>query len=235
MTEKSVAVVLSAGSGRRMNSETAKQYLPLKGKPIICYCLQAFEDCPFMGEVILVAGEKDLDWCRTEIVERYHFSKVSQIVAGGHERYDSVYNGLKAVASGGGCDYVYIHDGARPFVSQDILKRAREAVAAEGACVVGMPVKDTIKISDEQGFCAQTPRRSLLWQVQTPQVFRYPLVMRAYEKLMENPDVKEGLAVTDDAMVVEQMIKHKVKLVEGSYSNMKITTPEDLKIAEALL
>ena len=235
MAEKSVAVVLSAGSGRRMNSQTAKQYLLLKEKPLICYCLQAFEDCPFMGEVILVAGEKDLDWCRTEIVERYHFSKVSQIVAGGHERYDSVYHGLKAIASAGGCDHVYIHDGARPFVSQDILQRAREAVAAEGACVVGMPVKDTIKISDEQGFCAQTPRRSLLWQVQTPQVFHYPLVMMAYEKLMENHDVKERLTVTDDAMVVEQMIKHKVKLVEGSYSNIKITTPEDLKIAEALL
>lgn len=229
MTEKNVAIVLSAGRGKRMNCETAKQYLMIKEKPVIWYSLQAFEQCPFIDEIVLVTGERDITFCREQVVEKYGFQKVNRIVAGGKERYHSVYNGLHAIED---CTFVYIHDGARPFLTQEILLRAREAVREYHACVVGMPVKDTIKISDKEGFGVQTPDRSLVWQVQTPQVFAYPLIRRAYDDLMEA--LQNGLeaVITDDAMVVERMMEQKVKLVEGAYSNIKITTPEDLVIAE---
>lgn len=232
MTEKHVAVVLSAGQGKRMNSPTAKQYLLIKGKPVIWYSLQAFEQCPFIDEIILVAGEKDLDYCREHIVEKYGFQKVRRIVAGGKERYHSVFQGLLAVQD---CTFVYIHDGARPFLTQEILMRAREAVRVYGACVVGMPVKDTIKICDKDGFSVQTPDRSMVWQVQTPQVFSYSLIRRAYELLMEELQKGAEIPITDDAMVVERMTEQKVKLVEGAYSNIKITTPEDLTIGEKFI
>ncbi len=231
MTEKNIAVVLAAGQGKRMNSQTAKQYLLLKGKPVIWYSLRAFEECPFIDEIILVAAEKDIDYCRQYIVEQYGFRKVSRIVAGGKERYYSVYNGLRAITD---CTFVYIHDGARPFLTQDILKRAREAVCTYQACVVGMPVKDTIKICDKDGFSVQTPDRSVVWQVQTPQVFSYPLIRRAYDCLIEELQKGMGTVITDDAMVVERMTEQKVRLVKGTYSNIKITTPEDMAMAEQL-
>lgn len=232
MTEKQVAVVLSAGQGKRMNSATAKQYLLIKEKPVIWYSLQTFEQCPFIDEIILVAGEKDLDYCREHIVEKYGFQKVRRIVAGGKERYHSVFNGLLAIQD---CTFVYIHDGARPFLTQEILERAQKAVRVYGACVVGMPVKDTIKICDRDGFSIQTPDRSMVWQVQTPQIFSYPLIRGAYELLMEELQKGVEIPITDDAMVVEHMIGQKVKLVEGTYSNIKITTPEDLAIGEKFI
>lgn len=232
MSEKSVAVVLSAGRGKRMGSAVQKQYLLIKGKPVIYYSLRTFQECPFIDEIVLVTGKEDREYCRTEIVEKYHFSKVSRIVSGGAERYHSVYNGLQAVWD---CKTVYIHDGARPFIDGEILRRAQDAVKTYGACVVGMPVKDTIKISDDQGFSDSTPERSRVWQVQTPQVFDFSLVKEAYEKLMEELRNDPELSVTDDAMVVERESEVRVKLVEGSYTNIKITTPEDLKLAEAFL
>jgi len=146
-------------------------------------------------------------------------------VAGGKERYHSVFEGLKVIKNS---DYVYIHDGARPFIDQELLQRACDSVHIHKACVVGMPVKDTIKIISTDGFAQHTPDRSTLWMVQTPQVFQYKMVLEAYENIMRNP----GVQVTDDAMVVEKMGKAKIKLVEGSYKNIKITTPEDLEIAE---
>ncbi|MDO4522082.1 MAG: 2-C-methyl-D-erythritol 4-phosphate cytidylyltransferase [Eubacteriales bacterium] len=232
MKDKSTAIVLSAGRGKRMKTAVSKQYLLIKGKPVIYYSLKAFQECPFIDEVILVAGEEDIAFCRTEIVEKYNLTKVTQIISGGAERYDSVWCGLKAVQDSA---YVYIHDGARPFLDQPILERARTAVEEAGACVVGMPAKDTIKISDPEGFAKCTPPRAFVWQIQTPQVFRYELVYGAYQKLMEALDRGETLTVTDDAMAVESMTEHRVRLVEGSYANIKITTPEDLKIAELLL
>ena len=149
-------------------------------------------------------------------------------MAGGQERYHSVYKGLCAAS---GCDYVFIHDGARPFLDAAILERTMKAVREHKACVAAMTVKDTIKISDENQFAAQTPDRSRLWMVQTPQVFSYSLIKEAYDKLFE----QNISGVTDDAMVLEQMTGHPVKLVEGSYRNIKITTPEDLLVAEAFL
>ncbi len=232
MAEKNVAIVLAAGRGTRMHSAVAKQFLFIKGKPVLYYSLQTFEQCPFIHEIVLVTAQQDVAYCKKEIVERFGLRKVRQIVEGGKERYHSVYQGLLAAE---GCDFVYIHDGARPFVSLDILKRAQRDVSLHRACVVGMPVKDTIKLADADGFCEQTPDRARLWQVQTPQVFAYGLIREAYEKMLEALAKQPELHVTDDAMAVEMMTDVRVKLTEGSYDNLKITTPDDLRLAENLL
>ncbi|MBR4139158.1 MAG: 2-C-methyl-D-erythritol 4-phosphate cytidylyltransferase [Lachnospiraceae bacterium] len=221
---KNVAIVLAAGQGKRMNSKVQKQFLLIKEKPVLYYTLRAFENSELITDVILVTGKDEIEYCQKEIVEKYGFEKVRKIVAGGKERYHSVHNGIQAIDE---AEYVFIHDGARPFVNNEMIARAYDAVAVHKACVVGMPVKDTIKIADEEGFAAQTPDRKKVWQVQTPQTFEYHLIKEAYEKLM----IEEPEGITDDAMVVETMTNYKVKLVEGSYRNIKITTPEDLDIA----
>lgn len=225
---KCTAIVLAAGQGKRMGTKMQKQYLELKGKPILYYPLHTFEKSELIDEVILVVGEGQKEYCEREIVTKYDFRKIKGIVAGGKERYHSVWNGLQEVTGEG---YVFIHDGARPFVNEEILKRAYEEVVSHKACVVGMPVKDTIKIADVEGFAETTPNRDLLWMIQTPQVFEINLIKRAYSLLMEEKQIQ----VTDDAMVVEQMLHEKVKLVEGSYENIKITTPEDLEIASVFV
>lgn len=232
MEQKNTAIVLAAGKGTRMRSQTAKQYLLIKGKPVLYYSLKAFEDCPFIDEVILVTAENEKEYCRREIVEKYGFLKVTQLISGGSERYESVFYGLLSVKN---CSYVYIHDGARPFVTQEMLNRLHADVKEYRACVAGMPVKDTIKISDENGFIADTPNRELVWQIQTPQVFSYELVFSAYQKLFADLTEGKKVQVTDDAMVVEYASDNRVKLTEGSYSNFKITTPEDLILADALV
>lgn len=227
------AIVLAAGAGKRMQSEIKKQFLLIKDKPVVYYSLKAFEES-FVDEVVLVTSEEDIEHCQKEIVKKYGFSKVKSIVAGGKERYHSVVAGLKCLAE---CDYVFIHDAARPVLTQSILERAYQCACKSDACVVGMPVKDTIKIADKEGYIAQTPDRNLVWMIQTPQVFGYELIKEAYEKLevCEEELKKKGINITDDAMVVETLTKHSVKLVEGSYENIKITTPEDLGIAERFL
>lgn len=224
---KYTAIVLAAGSGSRMKSKVKKQYLLLEEKPILFYTLQAFEES-FVDEIVLVVGQGEIEYCKKEIVEAYGFQKVTMIVEGGKERYHSVFEGLKAV---NGADYVLIHDGARPFVTKDILDRAMKAVQEYRACVVGMPVKDTIKIADEKGFSKETPQRKDVWMIQTPQCFEYQLIYDAYRKMLQ----KEDTSITDDAMVLERIYGMSVKLIEGSYRNIKITTPEDLMIAEAYL
>lgn len=225
---KCTAIVLAAGQGKRMGTKVQKQYLEISGKPVLFYSLDVFQKSDMIDDIILVVGENQEEYCREEIIEKFHITKVRKIVKGGAERYHSVWNGLQEVAEDG---YVFIHDGARPFVTEEILSRAYETVQREKACVVGMPVKDTIKIADKEGFAKETPNRSLVWMVQTPQVFETFLIKNAYSLLME----QEIIQVTDDAMVVETMLQKKVKLVEGSYENIKITTPEDLKIAEVLV
>lgn len=225
MKEKCMAVVLAAGKGKRMQASVHKQYLKIREYPVLYYSLKCFEDCPWMDGIVLVTGEGELEYCRKEIVEQYGFQKVTAIVAGGRERYHSVYQGLQAC---GGSDYVFIHDGARPFVDQAILDRGLEKVRQCEACAAGMPVKDTVKIVDGAGKVIQTPDRSRVWNVQTPQIFRFSLVLEAYEKALSG----DCTGITDDAMVVERHGNHGVTLFEGSYYNMKITTPEDLAIAE---
>ena len=231
---KTVAIVLAAGQGKRMNSNIHKQYLLMKEKPVLYYSLKAFQES-FIEEIILVVGPGEVEYCKHEIVEQFEFTKVSKIIEGGKERYHSVYNGL--LAAGPDTSYVFIHDGARPFIDDAILERAYECVQKEKACVVGMPVKDTIKIADKDGYVEHTPDRASVWMVQTPQVFEYPLVKSGYDTFIqeEQQGRTESVSITDDASVVEQYLHTAIKLVEGSYENIKITTPEDLTVAESFL
>lgn len=226
---KVTAIVLAAGKGSRMGTRIQKQYLELNGRPLLYYALDAFERSP-VDRIILVAGAGEEEYCQKEIVERWGVTKVTAIVTGGRERYHSVYAGLKAA---GPCDDVLIHDGVRPCVTVEIIEAAMEGAARYGACVVGMPVKDTIKITDADNDASGTPDRSRLWLVQTPQAFSRELITGAYDKLFENPASQEG--ITDDAMVVETMTRHKVRLIRGSYENIKVTTPEDMEIAGIFL
>lgn len=233
--KRCTAVVLAAGQGKRMGSKIQKQFLELCGKPVLYYSLAAFQDSPLIDSMILVTGASEIAFVEKEIVEKYELNKVEAVVEGGAERYASVWKGLQALEERMTEEqkegYVFIHDGVRPFIHEEILSRAFDAVEKHHACVVGMPSKDTVKLADEAGFVAVTPARSLVWSIQTPQVFDFPLVYEAYAALE-----KSGRSdVTDDAMIVEAFTDTKVRLVEGSYENIKITTPEDLKIAEAFL
>ena len=231
---RTAAVVLAAGSGKRMNAGVKKQYMEIAGRPVLYYSLKAFEES-FIDEIVLVVSQDEIEQVQESYVNQYGFRKISRIVVGGKERYHSVACGLQAVRQD--CDFVFIHDSARPMLTQEILQRAYRAVQEEEACVVGVPSKDTVKIADEQGYVSVTPNRSLVWNVQTPQVFSYPLVHSAYEELLQKEQelLASGVQITDDAMVVEHLAHHKVKLVEGSYENIKITTPEDVQIAERYL
>ena len=225
--QKYAAIVLAAGSGKRMNSKVHKQYLIIQDRPVLYYSLKAFEDSA-VDEIVLVVGKGEEKFCRKEIVDKYGISKVKAIVEGGKERYHSVFEGLKQTSD---ADYVLIHDGARPFVNQDIIRRCMQEVQKYQACVVGMPVKDTIKIADEGGYAKLTPDRKNVWMIQTPQTFSYALIYEAYEEMLKTEDT----AITDDAMVLERIKGKKSKLIEGSYRNIKITTPEDLLIANVYL
>lgn len=240
--KRCTAVVLAAGSGKRMGSGVAKQYMLLCGKPLIWYALHVIEQSSVIDDCILVTGAEDISYVENEIVKRYGFHKIDKVVEGGAERYDSVYHALQVIADGGTKvpnkdGYVFIHDGARPFLTEDILKRCYEEVQKSKACVAGMPVKDTIKIADREGYAAKTPERELVWQIQTPQVFHTPLITEAYHRLICEKErlASEGIKITDDAMAVETFTDLRVKLVHGSYENIKITTPEDLAVAEAFL
>lgn len=227
MNKRTVAIVLAAGSGKRMQSSTPKQYLLLDGKPIIYYSLKAFEESS-VDEIILVVSKNDVEYCHKAIVEKYQFKKVHHIIEGGSERYHSVYQGLNTISD---ADYVLIHDGARPFVTVKMIERTIEEVLLHNACIVGVPSKDTIKIVDEEGIVIETPNRDYVWSIQTPQAFSFDLVVEAYKRILDDMP----LNITDDAMIVEHALKYPIKLVMGSYSNIKITTPEDILISESLL
>lgn len=225
------AIVLSAGVGSRMHSDTPKQYMQLCGYPVIYYALRAFEASE-VDSIVLVTAPEDVTFCRQNIVEKYGFKKVDAVVAGGAERYLSVYEGLKATDS----EYVLIHDGARPLIDEESIRQSMEEVVKEQACVLATPVKDTIKMADADGYSLQTPDRSRLWAVQTPQSFCRELLMQAYERLFAKEQAGSiDIAITDDAMIVEQMMGKRVRLIPGDYKNIKITTPEDLDIAQIFL
>lgn len=226
---KTTAVVVAAGQGKRMGSDVHKQYLLLEGKPVLYYPLQVLQKNSLVDEVVLVVGNGEIDYCQEEIINQYQFNKVIIVTEGGKERCDSVYAGLLAAS---GSEIVLIHDGARPFLTDEIIARSVEAARQYGACVAAMPVKDTIKEANDSGFAAVTHPREKLWLVQTPQSFSYDLIKNAYETYFA---LSEAPPVTDDAMVVEQMLKRQVKIIEGSYLNIKVTTPEDMIIAKAFL
>lgn len=237
MKKHCVAVLLAAGSGKRMQSSTAKQFMLLQGKPLIWYALQTIEQSQIIDHCILVTGENDIEYVQKEIVERYHFEKVSDIVAGGSERWESVANVIAPINGRNylpkDC-YVFIHDGARPFLSEQILRDTYHDVERYGACVAAVPSKDTVKISNEEGFAEATPDRKNVWIVQTPQVFTASTAVKAYRCLRREVSIqgKENISVTDDASVIEKYLKQPVKMTMASYKNIKITTPEDINIAE---
>jgi len=227
VTEKVTAIVLAAGKGARMNSDIPKQYLTLLGKPVLFYSLQAFEESN-VDEVILVTGRGEQEYCQKEIIEKYQLKKVTHIVEGGAERYHSVLCGLRAAE---GAAYVLIHDGARPLVSSDVINCAIDTVKETGACVVGMPVKDTVQLVDSNEVICSTPDRRYTWIAQTPQCFTYELALSSYNKAIEIGDK----TITDDAMVVQRYGEARVRMLEGGYENIKVTTPEDIIVAEAFL
>lgn len=230
MKNKVTAIILAAGQGKRMNSPVAKQFLILQEKPVIYYSLKAFEESS-VDEIILVTGAGQADYCKEKIIDFFRISKVTQIIEGGKERYDSVYRALEAVVETG---YVLIHDGARPFISKDLIEKVIAQVMEYKACIVGTPVKETIKIVDDSEFIQATPDRRTLWAAQTPQAFEYSSIKKAYDFFYAEED-KDCLGITDDAMVYESYLKRPVKMVYGDYNNIKLTTPEDLNLADGIL
>ena len=224
--ETFTAVVVAAGKGSRMKSSVRKQFMELLGKPLVYYPLAAFQKSR-VDEIILVTEEDAINYCRKEIVEKYGLSKVTKIIPGGKERYQSVYEAIKETGS----DYILIQDGARPFLDQEIILRSMEGVKTHKACVIGMPVKDTIKIVDDRDEAVETPDRAYLWQMQTPQCFITEDIRKAYEAMLKT----DQKGITEDAMVMEQYGDTRIKLLRGSYENIKITTPEDMIVGEALM
>ncbi|MCM1213390.1 MAG: 2-C-methyl-D-erythritol 4-phosphate cytidylyltransferase [Lachnospiraceae bacterium] len=240
--KRCTAVVLAAGSGRRMHAATAKQFMELAGKPLIWYPLHVVEESAIIDDCILVTGAADISFVCQEIVEKYGLTKVTDVIAGGNERYASVCNAMRYIAEGrqpvpNRDGYVFVHDGARPFLTEEILRNTYEDVRRYGACVAAVPSKDTVKIADEDGFAVTTPDRRLVWNIQTPQVFETELITAAYGELEKECSGRNSRSfhVTDDASVVELFTDHKVKLTFGSYGNIKITTPEDIRTAESFL
>lgn len=224
---KVCAVIPAAGKGTRMNMDFNKQYIEINGIPILARTLQVFEKCDAISGIVLVVNAQDIMWCRQNIVFKYNLSKVSTIASGGASRQESVFKALKCLPED--CDIVVIHDGARPFVDDKMILASIQAAAECGAGCVGVPAKDTIKIIDEDNYVCTTPPRDFMWSIQTPQTFKYDIIMKAHSEALN-----KGIEATDDASLVEIM-NYKVKLVEGSYRNFKITTKEDLLFAEALL
>ena len=231
---KIAAIVLAAGNGTRMNSEEKKQFMDLGGIPVLCHSLQAFEENPAVDTVVLVVGAEDLERALKLCISRKN-SKVKNIVAGGEMRFQSVFNGLLALPPE--TDYVLIHDAARPLLSQEVIRNCIKGAYTKQACVAAVKEKNTIKRGDGQGYAAETLDRSALYEVQTPQAFSYRLILGAYYKLKKTiEEYKADVSwITDDAVIVENMTDCKVAFVEGDYKNLKITTAEDLLIAEALL
>ena len=222
------AVLLAAGQGLRMGGDTRKQYLDLKGRPLFTYALEAMDRSEIITDIVITVPAGDESFCG-EIVSACGLgNKVRRIIAGGSERCFSVHIGLQAVDWP--CDYAFIHDAARPFIDEAIIRRLYEEVRVHNACVAGVPSKDTVKIADSEGFVKNTPNRKDVWIVQTPQVFAFTLIKEAYEKMAASYDelCAKGVIITDDAMVVEFMTGARVRLVEASYSNIKVTTPEDM-------
>jgi 2-C-methyl-D-erythritol 4-phosphate cytidylyltransferase len=221
------AIILAAGKGARMKAGKNKQFMLINGKPLLAHTLEAFQNCSSIDSIILVTGGDELKLCKEQVLDVYSFDKVDKLVCGGSERQQSVYNAILELDKE--CSVVVIHDGARPAVTGDIIERCIEGVKQYGAVSSGMPAKETVKILSREGFVECTPERGKTWITQTPQAFKPDIIRKAHERA-----AAEGLSGTDDAFLVEQM-GIKVKMLEGSYENIKITTPEDIIIAETIM
>ena len=219
-------VIVSAGRGSRMKADINKQFLKLKGKEVIAHTIDKFYNNKNIDEIVVVVKEDEADFFRRNIIDKYGYKNI-KIAFGGKERQDSVFNGLKA--GNERCDIVLIHDGARPFVTDEIIKNSIECAKKNKCVIVGVPVKDTIKIINKDNEVCDTPNRSTLWSIQTPQVFEYLSIIKAHKIAKE-----KSYYGTDDSMLMEYL-GYNVKVIEGSYNNIKITTPEDLKIFEEIL
>lgn len=220
-------IIAAAGMSNRMGSKINKQFIAVGGKPILAHTIEKFESSRYIDEIILVAKEEEIEYCRKEIVKKYKFKKVTNIIRGGKERQDSVYNGILALNEKS--DIVLVHDGARPFVKLENIEDGIKGVEKYGACVIGVPVTDTIKVVGEDNVISNTPRRDLLWAAQTPQCFFKEILIKGYEKALS-----DGYLGTDDSSIVER-VGYDVKMIMGSYENIKITTPEDIILAESLI
>jgi len=219
------AVIVAAGKGIRMNDTVRKQYLPLAGRPVLSHTLAVFDGCNLISKIFLVVPQKDFDYCRNNILPT--LKKDINLVAGGKARQDSVYNGLIAVGKNNGI--VIIHDGVRPFANKEMLESCVKGAKKYGACIIGVPAQDTLKKISSLGDIEKTIERNNIWIAQTPQAFQYKIIRKAHEKAKE-----KGYAGTDDAFLVEQM-GNPVKIIKGSKNNIKITTMEDLELAEVML
>ena len=219
-------VIVAAGTGSRMNMGINKQFIKLEGKEIIAYTIEKFYSNSNIEDIVVVVKEDESEFFKKDILDKYNFKNI-KIAYGGKERQDSVYNRLKLLDEK--CDVVLIHDGARPFVSHKIIDKSIEEAKEHKAIVVGVPVKYTIKVIDNDKNIVDTPNRSVLWAVQTPQTFDYNILIDAYKDAFKNE-----FYGTDDAMLVER-IGYKVKMLEGSYNNIKITTQEDLNVGSQIL
>ncbi|AGK99245.1 2-C-methyl-D-erythritol 4-phosphate cytidylyltransferase [Clostridium pasteurianum] len=223
---KNCAIIVAGGKGTRMGKGINKLFLKIKDKPLLAYTLEAFEKNQYIDSIILVSAKNEMEYCRSEIVLKYSISKVKKIVCGGENRQQSVLNGLNAIKES---DIVLIHDGARPFVSHKIICNGIKYANMYGACACGVKPKDTIKVKNDVGFSDYTLDRNKLFCVQTPQSFKRDIIISAHKDIM-NKDI----TVTDDTMVAE-ICGYNVFLYEGSYTNIKVTTPDDLLLGERIL
>ena len=227
MNSRIVVIIPAAGKGERMDTGVKKPYLLLADKPVLSHTIERFEHNSAIDDIFLIVHKSDFESCRNTVLEPYKYKKVRGLISGGETRQESVFNGLSALTDD--VKYVIIHDGVRPFISDEIIAKCLEATAEWGASVAAVPVKETIKVANENHFINQTPDRNLLWRVQTPQVFRKTLIETAHKKA-----IQEGHGAPDDATLVERL-GSPVKLVMGSYKNIKLTTPEDMQFAETII
>lgn len=223
--KKTVAIILAGGKGKRMGANVSKQFIEVNKKPIIYYTIKSFEACKSIDEIILVLPKDEVDYFKENIMNKFDFN-ISSIVEGGKERQDSVYNALNSIHD---CDIVLIHDGARPFVSEKIIKDGIDKAKKYGAAAPGVMPKDTIKVRDNSGFSVKTLKRDELVAIQTPQCFKFDIIKRCHEEVKT-----KGIQVTDDTMVVE-MFGNQVYVYDGDYKNIKVTTKEDLIMCNEFL
>jgi len=224
------AIIAAAGLGRRMQQDIPKTYLPLAGKPILIHTLEVFEKVPEVHEVLVVVHQEDLEFCQEEVLAPYPLKKVLRVVPGGKERQDSVYNALKVLKKEAEeLEVILVHDGVRPLVTPTLVGQVVAAARRHGAAILGIPCQDTLKRVNSRKEVLDTVDRRGLWQVQTPQAFRAALLWQAYQEAMNR-----GFYATDEAALVEALGK-PVMMVSGSPLNLKITTQDDLKLAEAFL
>jgi 2-C-methyl-D-erythritol 4-phosphate cytidylyltransferase len=227
---KVVAIIAAAGLGTRMRQDTPKTYLHLAGKPILLHTLEVFEKAPEVHEVLVVVHPEDLEFCQDEVIDPHPLKKVLRLVPGGKERQDSVYNALRFLKKKGEeLDVLLVHDGVRPLVDPARVGQVVAAARRHGGAILAVPCQDTLKRVNSRGEVVATVDRRELWQIQTPQAFRAGVLWRAYQEAMDR-----GFYATDEAALVEAL-GETVVVVPGSPLNLKITTPDDLKIAEAIL